>query len=112
MKHSQNDESAPRWQDTFAYPDEIISGSSEHRAAHRQLLELIGEKETDFEPWGRRKREGEKWQDCSCGCRHYATLAGPLGADWGVCLNSRSRRAGLLTLSIKVVLNLSQDPNL
>ena len=26
-----------------------------------------------------------------------AILAGPLGADWGVCMNQRSPRAGLLT---------------
>ncbi|MBO0862271.1 MAG: DUF3027 domain-containing protein [Chloracidobacterium sp.] len=35
--------------------------------------------------------------DCSCGCRHYAPLEGKEGADWGVCTNPRSPRAGLLT---------------
>jgi hypothetical protein len=42
-------------------------------------------------------REGDHWQDCSCGCRHFAVLDGPLGADWGVRMNKNSPRAGLLT---------------
>jgi hypothetical protein len=37
------------------------------------------------------------WQDCSCGCRHFLPLQGQLGHDWGVCANSKSPRAGLLT---------------
>ena len=40
---------------------------------------------------------GSEAADCSCGCKHYVTLAGALGADWGVCTNPWSPRAGLLT---------------
>ena len=85
------------WEDTFVYPDELISGSPAHAAAHHRLLELAEEKDTDFEPYGIRTREGEKWQDCSVGCRHFAVLAGPLGSDRGICMSPRSPRAGLLT---------------
>jgi hypothetical protein len=35
--------------------------------------------------------------DCSSGCVHYRPLAGTLGADWGVCTNPASHRAGKLT---------------
>jgi hypothetical protein len=35
--------------------------------------------------------------DCSCGCRHFLQLEWPLGADWGVCSNPESPRAGRLT---------------
>jgi hypothetical protein len=49
---------------------------------------------TDFEPYGRRVRNGF---DCSCGCKHFLQLPDPLGYDWGVCINPRSPRSGLLT---------------
>jgi hypothetical protein len=52
---------------------------------------------SDFQPYGQRVRGGRDINDCSSGCRHYAVLAGPLGHDWGVCMNKRSPRAGLLT---------------
>lgn len=59
------------------------------------LLHLVCmHRPTDFAPYGIRQREAA---DCSCGCKHYVTLAGDLGADWGVCANPRSPRAGLLT---------------
>ena len=59
------------------------------------LLHLVCiHRPTDFTPYGIRQREAA---DCSCGCKHYVTLAGALGADWGVCTNPRSPRAGLLT---------------
>ncbi len=35
--------------------------------------------------------------DCSCGCRHFHQLEGINGMDWGVCVEPRSPRAGLLT---------------
>jgi hypothetical protein len=35
--------------------------------------------------------------DCSCGCVHFHPLEGKEGADWGVCAEPRSPRAGLLT---------------
>jgi hypothetical protein len=49
---------------------------------------------TDFEPYGKRERNGP---DCSCGCRHFLALPERLGQDWGVCINPRSQRSGLLT---------------
>ena len=59
------------------------------------LLHLVCiHRPTDFAPYGIRQREAA---DCSCGCKHFMTLAGDLGADWGVCANPRSPRAGLLT---------------
>ncbi len=35
--------------------------------------------------------------DCSCGCKYYVGLNGELGADWGVCINPKSERRGMLT---------------
>ena len=53
---------------------------------------------TDFQPCGARDRDtADPCADCSCGCRHFVPLAGDLGADWGVCANASSPRAGLLT---------------
>lgn len=49
---------------------------------------------TDFEPYGKRERNAA---DCSCGCRHFLDLPESLGYDWGVCINPRSPRSGLLT---------------
>jgi hypothetical protein len=39
------------------------------------------------EGWQRVK---SKWnsKDCSCDCRRFAKLAGPLGNDWGICMKS------------------------
>lgn len=34
--------------------------------------------------------------DCSCGCRYFWDNVG-VSADWGLCLNGESPRAGLLT---------------
>jgi len=85
------------WSEQTGYSNELAAGSPEHSGAHARLLELAIEMDSDFEPYGKRGREGEHWQDCSCGCRHFAVLDGPLGADWGVCMNKRSPRAGLLT---------------
>jgi hypothetical protein len=51
---------------------------------------------SDYEPYGRRVREDAA--DCSCGCRWYLRLPGELSADWGVCCNPASPRAGLVTL--------------
>ena len=68
----------------------------EHDRLHELLHSLCVHLPTDFEPWGRRSRE-EWGPDCSCGCRHFLELKRPLGADWGVCSNPKSPRAGLLT---------------
>jgi hypothetical protein len=50
---------------------------------------------TDFEPYGKRERSGHS--DCSGNCRWYHVLAGTRGQDWGVCVNPKSPRSGLLT---------------
>ena len=65
--------------------------------SHEDLWTVVKKLPTDFEPYGKRRRNGVKWQDCSCGCRWYHILAGMRGEDWGVCANPKSPRAGLLT---------------
>ena|GEM_PF-1473620 len=46
---------------------------------------------------------GKAYNDCSCGCKWFMELyAGddskcPYDLDWGVCVNPKSHRAGLLT---------------
>jgi hypothetical protein len=59
------------------------------------LWRVLTKLPTDFEPYGRRKRNGDL--DCSCNCRWHYALAGRLGQDWGICANPHSPRAGLLT---------------
>jgi hypothetical protein len=58
---------------------------------------------TDYTDYGGKI---ERWQDydkaypdCSSGCQHYRRLMeeGVEDADWGVCVNPKSPRAGLLT---------------
>lgn len=49
---------------------------------------------TDFEPYNKRERNSP---DCSYGCLHFLALPEPLQCDWGVCVNLRSPRSGLLT---------------
>lgn len=61
---------------------------------HERLHALVKHLPTDFEPYGERERDGP---DCSCGCRWFLPLEGKLGMDWGICANTRSPRAGLLT---------------
>lgn len=61
---------------------------------HEQLHTVCRRLPTDFQPYGKRVRTGF---DCSCGCKHFLKLPGRLGFDWGVCINPRSPRSGLLT---------------
>lgn len=67
---------------------------------HNHLLAIVPRRDEDYDPWG----TNERWKDpklacpdCSSGCKHYLVLDGELGADWGVCSNPKSHRAGLLT---------------
>lgn len=62
---------------------------------HERLHTVCRHLPTDFEPYGKRVRTAA---DCSCGCQHFLKLPEPLGFDWGVCINPRSPRSGLLTL--------------
>ena len=66
-------------------------------ATHEELWRIAQKLPSDFEPYGNRDRDADGGPDCSCGCRHFVTLAGKLGNDWGVCANPKSPRAGLLT---------------
>jgi hypothetical protein len=63
---------------------------------HEQLWKVCKLLPSDFEPFGKRPDE-ERGADCSCGCKFFQPLEGILGMDWGVCSNSKSPRAGLLT---------------
>lgn len=58
----------------------------------------------DYDPWGKNERWADPqkdYPDCSGGCMHYFKLATrekeSLGANWGVCVNPKSHRCGLLT---------------
>jgi hypothetical protein len=64
---------------------------------HDLLWQLVSKLPTDFEPCGSRRRTDDWGPDCSCQCKHFLPLEGPLGLDWGVCGNPQSPRAGLLT---------------
>lgn len=64
---------------------------------HESLHGIVRRLPSDFEPWGQRSREDEWGPDCSCGCRWFIRLEADLQFDWGICANSRSPRAGLLT---------------
>ena len=61
---------------------------------HDDLWEICQKLNEDYEPYGKTERDGS---DCSCGCRFFHKLAGKVGADWGICANPSSHRAGLLT---------------
>jgi hypothetical protein len=64
---------------------------------HAPLWAVLRRLPSDFQPYGERDREDDWGPDCSCGCRWYVPLQGDLAADWGVCTNPESPRAGLLT---------------
>ena len=64
---------------------------------HAPLWAVLKRLPSDFQPYGERNREDDWGPDCSCGCRWYVPLKGDLATDWGVCTNSESPRAGLLT---------------
>ena len=71
------------------------------KRSHKSLLKIVKKLPEDFEPWGKvteeeRYNNKKAWGDCSCGCRYYIPLEHH-GADWGVCVNPKSHRCGLLT---------------
>lgn len=63
---------------------------------HRRLTKVVKLLPSDLEPYGSGP-DSERGADCSCGCKWFVGLEGMLGADWGICANSGSPRAGLLT---------------
>ncbi len=66
---------------------------------HDHLHTVCRHLPTDFEPYGKRDRNAP---DCSCGCRHFMDFPGQLGYDWGMGINPRSPRSGLLTFEHQV----------
>lgn len=71
-----------------------------HKELHEELMHVVVRLPSDYYPYGlvdRWNDEKESYPDCSMGCKHYKTLSGELGADWGVCINRQSRRFGFLT---------------
>jgi hypothetical protein len=69
---------------------------------HEQLWQIYLLKPGDYEPYGKHNRLTATRPaliagDCSGGCKWYHTPSGPASLDWGVCGNSASHRAGLLT---------------
>jgi hypothetical protein len=76
-----------------------LTPSEVWRAAHERLKLCQINRASDFEPYGLRDRDrDEPWADCSCGCRFFIPVNEEYApADWGVCSNPASPRAGLLT---------------
>lgn len=71
-----------------------------HKELHEELMHVVVRLPSDYYPYGlvdRWKDEDQPYPDCSMGCKHYKTLSGELGADWGVCTNRESKRFGFLT---------------
>jgi len=64
---------------------------------HEDLWKLVQKLPSDFSPYGERSRDSDEGPDCSCGCKYFHPLTGERGNDWGICTNSKSPRAGLLT---------------
>jgi hypothetical protein len=69
--------------------------------SHAALLQHLKRLPTDYLSYG---GTVERWADatldypdCSCGCRYFVKLDGPLGNDWGVCTRRDAPRFGLLT---------------
>lgn len=70
---------------------------------HEHLLKVVPRHPFDYENFGKVDRDqveeltGEWPMDCSTGCKHYLLLRGNIGGDWGICVNPKSHRCGLLT---------------
>lgn len=67
---------------------------------HEELMFVVVRLLSDYKPFGNVERWADKdknYPDCSMGCKHFKTLSGELGADWGVCTNRKAKRFGFLT---------------
>ncbi len=73
---------------------------------HELLKRAVKDLPEDYQPYGQLDREDPKapggwWADCASGCRHFLVLADVgeehISLDWGVCINPKSHRWGLLT---------------
>jgi hypothetical protein len=76
--------------------------------AHWHLHAVCIHVPTDYEPYGYRVRDGS---DCSCGCRWWLPLQVHSG-DWGVCVNPRSPRCGMLTFEHQGCQFFEEEPEL
>lgn len=66
--------------------------------SHENLLKLVKRLDADYSPFGKVDRYNLDFApDCSCGCKFFLPIEGQLGMDWGVCVNEKSHRCGLLT---------------
>jgi hypothetical protein len=68
----------------------------------------------DYDPWGRVERWADparSYPDCSCGCVWAAWLEGDRRADWCVCANPASHRAGLLTFEHQGCAHYEPEPD-
>ena len=78
----------------------LYGGLDMRTALHDQLLDAMVKHPADYTPWGAVERwaDADKhYPDCSVGCKYFSALEGELGYDWGVCMNKKSHRFGLLT---------------
>lgn len=77
--------------------DEALRVKKKLRDKHELLMEIVKKLPSDFEPYGKRSRKNGSSPDCSCSCKHYIELSGNLRHDWGVCVNPKGPRCGLMT---------------
>ncbi len=67
---------------------------------HELLWDVCKRLPSDYEPYGDADRDvaaEADLGDCSSGCIWFAELKGVVGLDFGICANTASPRAGLLT---------------
>lgn len=66
---------------------------------HHHLLTIVPRHAADYPNFGEvgPDLQMDRRGDCSGNCKWYHPLQGKLGEDWGVCVNPRSHRCGLLT---------------
>jgi hypothetical protein len=76
---------------------EALKLKNDLNAKQKRLWKIVKKLPSDFQPYGQRSRYSIKPYDCSCGCKHYIELSSDLRYDWGVCINPKSPRCGLLT---------------
>jgi len=77
----------------------VARGDGDTATHWRLFAEVVELDPRDWSPYGLLDREqGDTFgADCSVGCTFYVPLIGDLAADWGVCTNPLSHRAGRLT---------------
>jgi len=62
--------------------------SYETNYIYSYLLKILN-KSDDFKP--------QKNYECGSGCSYFMKIEGDIGFNWGVCVNQKSHRCGLLT---------------